>query len=156
MGKVVVSIVVLMAVTMFATPVMAIGPWQAEEVGNNQQLHAVEESWKVVVLDAPNVDNQWNDYGVESDNVWRSADREQYLSASNAKINNAVLGSFGLFMSMATDPEVALEYENKWIFLTYYGFMGFLLAAGFSEFEAEQIASQYPDGVYYRYINVGQ
>jgi len=145
-----------MAVAMLATPVMAIGPWQAEEVGSNPNLHADEEPWKVVVLDTSNVDIQWNDYGIESDNVWRSADREQYLSASNAKIKNAVLGSFELFVSMATDPEVASEYENKWIFLTHDGFMVYLLALGFSPIDAAQIASQYPDGLYYRYINVGQ
>lgn len=152
--KIVIGTMFFLVLAMLATPVMAIGPWQAEGVGNNPHIKVNEEK-QVVVLDNPNIDIAWH-AEVESENVWFSMDHIQYLSATKAKINNAEPASMELFMAISSDPEVALEYENKWIFFTYDGFMGFLLALNFLPADALQIASQYPDGLYYRYINVGQ
>jgi len=102
--------VALMVVAMLATPVMAIGPYNAYEVGNNPNLK---------YLNGGTVNAKGNAGG---SNVWAWSTtnefwvRWKWLQPTDAKgiLNKAV---------MATSMEdlelvVTADYENKWIYLS--------------------------------------
>jgi hypothetical protein len=54
------------------------------------------------------------------------------------------------------DPVAALEFENKWGYISQEMLLGLLLVMGLPEDEAEAMAAMWPDGMYFRYVNVGK
>lgn len=78
------------------------------------------------------------------------------LDASKARIPKAMPLSAMDLMGLMTDPEAALAYENKWGFISYDVLVELLVLEGFTQEEAEEMASMWPDGVYVRFVNVGK
>ncbi len=117
--------VALMTLAMFATPVMAIGPWQAVEVNDNDNFFVLFGG----------VGNRRG--AAEGTNVWAATEdfsvewKWRYPSEEKGQMNNALVP--------ATVTELILyiseEYDNKWIFLSgkpasghgmlYYFWLGF-------------------------------
>ena len=107
--KILVISVALTFAAMLATPVFAIGPWQAFEVGNNKnlfQLYGGCGNWK----------------GKASGSiVWASSATGDWViwkwSHSEGLMNNAII--------VVTYADMVLysgvDYENKWIYLSGEG-----------------------------------
>jgi len=78
------------------------------------------------------------------------------LDASKAHIPNAMVLSAMDLIGLMTDPEAALEAENKWGYVSQAVLVELLVLEGFSEEEAEAMASMWPEGVYVKFVNVGR
>jgi hypothetical protein len=172
--------VFLMAVAMLATPVMAMGPTKALEVGNNPNLKPTHTGYGAV-NDCGNSGNgiitvlesgvwiKWN---------WFSA------SAGKGKFKNAINAgpappepSVPIFDIMEADIEAFLngeetQLENKWIFMSpdgsgkqisspigthglvfwmFWGLAGGIGAMPDSAIFAAEEAAKSPDGVFWKY-----
>ena len=167
-----------MAVAMLATPVMAIGPMKALEVGKNPNLTMTVTGYNgvintrgnaggnvITVLDPRGVWIKWN---------WFSA------SAGKGKFNNAIEAGppdVPIFDILSADTEAFIngeetELENKWIFMSpegsgkqipspigthglvfwmYWGLAGGIAAMPDSAIFAAEMAALYPDGIYWKY-----
>jgi len=107
--KVLVIVVALMALAMLATPVLAIGPENAAEVGNNPNLSILAGH---PVLDNPSGSRiVWSE---DSISLWLDA------SEANGVMNNAIIADISTLFAMGTSP---YPFENKWIYLSgeHYG-----------------------------------
>lgn len=92
-------------ITVLATPVMAIGPDNAAEVGKNKNLTG------------------FTGQGVMNDNpsgntiLWGAQGRillSMPATKGTGRMNNAIIANFATFSVMFTDP----SYANKWIYLS--------------------------------------
>jgi hypothetical protein len=147
-GKLLVPFVILL-VSLMSVPVMArsVGPQNAV---NNPQIMIVPGEGVELLL--PNgVVLEWL-----ADTEVSAVDFMHILDASKAHIPNAMVLSLDDLMVLTTDPEAALELENKWGFVSYQVMVELFMLEGFSEEEAEALASMWPEGVYARFVNVGK
>ena len=156
----------LLIAAMMCTPVLAIGPFQAVDVGNNPNLTALSFPEEVA--------RNWRGEAGGYMN-WAASDIKSMFfdaSAGQGKANNAVQAN------MATLSEIALELsgdaqltlENKWIYLSPEGsgnqFTGGPLGthgmlwwftwgiSGHNVAVANQWASLYPDGAFWQFAIV--
>lgn len=154
----------LTIMTMLATPVMAIGPDNAAEVGKNKNL------------------NGFGGLGVINDNpsgntiLWGAQGRillSMIASRGEGRINNAIIANMATLSAMSNNP----DYVNKWIYLSGDGGTNieqFAFTAGpyaalgshgmlfwftlftFGSLEAAQSdALEHPNGVYIQIIVTG-
>ena len=169
--------VFLLAVAMLTTPVMAMGPTKALEVGNNPNLKPTltgngavincgnSGNTVITVLDPRGVWIKWN---------WFSA------SAGKGKFKNAVNAGpappepgVPIFDIMEADTQAFLngeetQLENKWIFMSpegsgkqfmghgmaywmYWGLAGGMDAMPDSAIFAAEEAAKSPDGIFWKY-----
>lgn len=162
MKKAPVLILALALSVMFMTvaPAMAIGPWQALEVGNNPNLfvnlgalHNTRGETGVPVL--------W----VETSGIWQKWSFFDALSGQG-KVNNAIGATYPTLMQFLADWNAYVNggptvNENRWIYLSpegsgnqYNGHgMVWCLFFGISGSEAiaSFVASEYSNGVYWKY-----
>jgi len=78
------------------------------------------------------------------------------LNASKVKIPNAMPLNISDLMGLMTNPEAALEAENKWGYISHDVLVQLFILEGFSEGEAKAMASMWPEGLYARFVNVGK
>jgi len=88
-------------------------------------------------------------------------DIEHILNASEFKIRNAMPITIEDLMEIMTDPEAALQAENKWGYMSYQvmeDFFEWLISIGYpvTPEEVELILSMYPEGMYIMFVNVGK
>jgi len=78
------------------------------------------------------------------------------LNASKVKIPNAMPLNISDLIGLMTNPEAALEAENKWGYISHDVLVQLFILEGFSEGEAKEMASMWPEGLYARFVNVGK
>jgi len=139
---------VLLLVGLMLVPVMAksIGPQNAV---NNPHIMIAPEG--VELLLPSGVVQEWM-----ADTEVGAMDFMHVLDASKAHIPNAMPLSVDDLIGLMTDPEGALEYENKWGYISYDVLVGLLMLEGFTREQAEEMASMWPEGVYVRFVNMGK
>jgi hypothetical protein len=159
--KILMFAVALLAFAMLASPVLAIGPWQALEVGNNPNLFVPDSAFDADLRVRPpsGTINYWT-----AD--WSNSlfDHQLWIDARKAKIGNAVVipdfdpisNSFAqLLVQIFVDPEISLAYEHKWLYLSFNNVVSLLVIGGISIEDAVAAATIHnPQGAYYMYINV--
>jgi len=171
-------VVVLMAVAMLATPVMAIAPLKALEVGNNPNLEPTETGYDGVINNRGNAGGSiitvLGDSGVWIQWNWFNA------SSGKGKFKNAIEAGppdVPIFDIMDADTEAFANgeetlLENKWIFMSpdgsgkqisspigthglvfwmYWGLAGGIAAMPDSAIFAAEHAAEFPDGVFWKY-----
>jgi hypothetical protein len=141
--KILIPALLVLILSALALPVMATGPQQAAEVGNNPNL-TIGSSGEPV-LDTPSgIHNLW----VDSEEYFG-----HYINASSAKgiMNNAVI--VGTDVTLSYLLYHLSEYENRWIYFSYAYFYAFLYYTGVPNYEEE--AGRYPDGIYWHIVFVG-
>jgi hypothetical protein len=142
-GNILIPTLLVLMFSMVAMPVMAIGPQQAAEVGNNK--HLILDEYNDPILDTPSgVHDVW----VESTLAF-----SHWINASKGegKMNNAVIiDSQSSLIYLLQHP---YEYENRWIYFNQYWFAVSLMIGG--EPDYLEIASQYPDGIFWHFVYVG-
>ena len=133
--KLVVVVVTVMAVAMLATPVLAIGPINAE---NNPNVMFLPDG---VGLTLPsNVSQQW----------YQAAGKHLMIKdARYFKINNALV---------VTDISQGAQNENKWLFFSVPMFAQWIVLHMGLPYEAALglVTATWPQGVYYREVFVGK
>lgn len=138
--KVLVFVVALSTVAMLITPVLAIGPQNAE---NNQNVDFPSYG---VALESPSGMNQEWVNGINKHLMW--------IDAKEFKINNAFV---------VTAISQVSEMENKWLFFSaiiYGDWLAFVYGAapGTPAYKGIHMwaLTNYPEGVYYREVLVGK
>jgi len=142
------AVFVLVLVGLLSVPVMAksIGPQKAVK---NPHIMVAPEGVELL-LPSGGVHEWMADTTVSAIGIMHA------LDASKAHIPNAMPLSALELIGLMMDPEAALEYENKWGFISYDVLVELLMLEGFTEEEAEEMASTLPEGVYVRFVNVGR
>lgn len=162
--KILMFAVALLSLAMLSTPVLAIGPWQALEVGNNPNLYLPEDSpydnVAVRVRTPSGTINFW-----QADVSQDLFNHQIWLDASKAEIGNSVvIPDFDpnanpftqLLVQILVDPEISLAYEHKWLYLSFNNVVSFLVILGMDIQEAIATATiNTPQGAYYMYMAVG-
>jgi len=141
----VVALLVLCAVA----PVMArpIGPQKA--VGKNPHLMPTPDGVELLL---PNGGvHEWM-----ANTKLSALDFVHMLNASKVTIPNAMPLSISDLIGLMTNPEAALEAENKWGYISHDVLVQLFILEGFSEEEAKAMASMWPEGLYARFVNVGK
>ena len=143
-AKYLISALLVLMLSAVAMPVMAIGPEQAAEVGNNPNLSIPTGNPR---LDTPSgVHNLWTSVF----NHWIDA------SKGGGKMNNAVIVGPTADVTLAYLLTHLSEYENTWIYFSQTAFKYFLIyAQGMTAEEAGAAADLYPYGIYWQYVTVG-
>jgi hypothetical protein len=125
--------IALLVITMASSPVMAIGPQNAEK-SNNPNLAFTDSS--VHIFLPSGAINEW-------------ITEEQ----SHVQIKSATLFYIGNCYTPATASEILY---NKWNFLSPPVFYQFLLSVGFPQGQAYAVAFVLnPDGVFYKEVYTG-
>ncbi len=156
MKKVLAVAGILLAVAILVSPVMAFGPGQAAEVGNNKNLKILEEEDAVInYRGAASGLNTWVVGETEGDWV-----QMRFRDTRDAKglMNNALM----CHLTDVNPTFLLVDNENNWIYLsgdasgqpnqfkghgTFYLFMVKL----FGPTDAGAMAIEYPEGVFYMY-----
>lgn len=160
--KVSVLVLTLMAVAMLATPVMAFGPKQAVEVGNNPNTDTFQNTW---AIETPShVRISWDPDGKIV--LWRNANPNQGIMDNVAFVINSGLKMVYFNQHMA-------EFEGVWVYWSgeyaggswisplvpgegSHGAIYWLHRLyGFSPVESLEIALERPYGAYMRFHFVG-
>lgn len=141
----------LISAFLLITPVMAIGPFQALEVGNNENLDGV--TGLLVFNDNPSGNTiLWSSQGTIMLSMIASKDQ--------GRMNNAIIANIGTLMVMKNNP----DYRNKWIYLSgesgpnlymSHGMLYWFTYGVFGEAAAQHDAAEHPDGVYLQLISAG-
>jgi hypothetical protein len=147
-GKLLVPFAMLL-VSVLLVPVMAksIGPQNAV---NNPHIMIIPGEGVELLLPSGGVLEWLADTSVSA------VDFMHILDASKAHIPNAMVLSLDDLMVLLTDPEAALELENRWGFVSYEVMVELFMLEGYSEEEAVVMAGMWPEGVYARFVNVGK
>ncbi len=133
--------VLVLPMLLLVPTAIATGPEHAAEVGNNPNLSSPRGN---PVLDTPS--------GVH--NVWTESVFNHWIDASKGegKMNNAVIVGPTADVTLAYLLTHLPEFENTWIYFTQIGFKAFLIyGQGMDPKEAEDNASLYPGGIYWRF-----
>ena len=168
--KILVIAVALMAVAMLATPVLAIGPFEA--VGSNPNLELEGNVCDIEMGVGTESSNRWFDSSYVGTNAYLGRDFTQYRAAVKEDGDGEIKGAdvvltyfgpnknspanwggysrwfFGLIIlgdtgagGTGTSASVfAAEYENKWIYMSSDYIYLFLQRFGSSESEAYEFA----------------
>ncbi len=136
--NILVIFVALIASTMMATPVFAMGPVNAAGKNPNVVLGIVPG---VSLLPPSELDIDWVLTGVPVPThiVWKDA---RYF-----KINNAFI---------VTDAHQALVMQNTWLFLTKQMFYDLMILHNVSPSGAAYLASFVPEGTYMKSVQIGK
>jgi len=139
------AVCVLLLLAVLAVPVMArpIGPGNAEK-NPNIRMHDGE----TVLLTPGGVQNEWRDTEASVFDFFH------ILNASKTKLPRVTTFNFNEITALLMDPVAALKFENKWGYMSQETLLAVLILMG--ETEAEAIAAMWPDGMYFRYHNVGK
>lgn len=78
------------------------------------------------------------------------------LDASKAKIPNTMPLTIPDLIGLMTNPEAALEFENKWGHISHADLVQLYIILGLSEEAAIEIASRWPEGAYVMFVNMGK
>jgi len=160
--KILLFSVALFGLVMLTTPVLAIGPWQALEVGNNPNIFLPDTFYDAAVRIRPpsGTINFWQDD--ISQNLFN---HQIWISASKAEIGNAfVIPEFDptsypftqLLVQILVDPEISQSYEHTWLYLSFNNVVSFMVLGGTPLEEAIALAAIHtPQGAYYMYMAVG-
>jgi len=147
------AISVSLLLALMVTPVIAksIGPQKAVK---NPHITIMPEG--VELLLPSGVAHEW-----VADTEISVMDIEHILNASKFKIRNAMPITIEDLMEIMTDPEAALQAENKWGYMSYQvmeDFFEWLISIGYpvTPEEVELILSMYPEGMYIMFVNVGK
>ena len=132
--KIIVIFVALMAVAMLATPVMAIGPQNAED-----NPHVKFPPYGVSLATPSGIVNEW----VNSDPVTKHF---MWIDARE----------FNVKAFEVTDISQVSQNENKWLFFSMETYEAWMIFVGLPGNIAHSVASHYPEGVYYREVIVGK
>ena len=141
--------VCLISTVLLITPVMAIGPFQALKVGNNENLIGV--TGLLVYNDNPS-DNTilWSSQGT----IMLS----MIASKGQGRMNNAIIADMATLLVMKNNP----DYRNKWIYLSGesgpnlymgHGMLYWFTLGVFGLAAAQNDAAEHPDGIYLQIIN---
>jgi hypothetical protein len=162
-GKVSGLSVLLIALALLVSPVLAIGPNNAAEVGNNKNLTGLSGS---VMNDNPSGNTI----------LWGAQGRillSMIASKGEGRMNNAIIANIGTLAVMFSSP----DYANKWIYLSgdggtnieqfafttgpyaplgSHGMLFWFTLFTFGSLEAAQNdALEHPDGIYLQIIVTG-
>lgn len=136
----------LLLLALLAVPVTArsIGPGKAK---NNP--HVMTEDGETVLLTPGGVQNEWRltEAGV--------FDFFHILNASKTKLPGVTTFNLTEIAALLMDPAAALEFENRWGYMSQETLLGVLLLMGVPQAQAQAIAAMWPEGMYFRYHNVG-
>ncbi len=161
MKKAAVAVLALVFMLFTVAPVLAIGPTNAAQVGNNPNVF-INPTTQKTSLNTPQ--------GLKSglDRItWLDNTNFHYMNVSNVKgiMNNAIIADINTVNGMNAHPE---DYDNKWIYLsgensgnTYNGhgmFYWWITSpqVGFPPDQAvESILARNPDGGYVKTNYVG-
>ncbi len=169
--KIVVLAVTLLAVATLATPVLALGPIKAGEVGHNPHLTitVVPGGPTAAHLDGPGETSiLWIDRPIQPDFVIFLVS----ASKGEGKMNSAIIASGANWLTILSNPA---DYYNQWIYLSgeEYGnkwnnpldipdrgehgmfYWGLRMGMGFDHDSALATAESHPDGVFRRMVPVG-
>jgi hypothetical protein len=182
MNKKIAGIVFVLIASVMATavaPVMAFGPWQAFEVGNNPNLDLIPRglinqrgaaAGNVAWFEMADVYQKWEYFdavkglgkansAVEANMfaifTW-FADLFDY-QAGESTVNENIWfylspeGSGYQYRHPSSNPLYALGYHGMVYWLTYYACAGLPLTMEEKNLIAMMVAGQHPDGVYWRY-----
>jgi len=144
--KVLMFTLIPLVFSVMMTPAIAIGPQKAEK---NPHIMITPEG--VELLLPSGVLNEW----MADTEIWYM-DFIHMLDASKAKIRNAVPLTIEDLIELMTNPEAALEAENKWGYISYDVLLELLILEGLPPEEAEEIAAMWPEGIYAKFVNVGK
>ncbi len=144
---------VLLAMCMTATSAMAkpIGPQKT--VGKNPHIHESTPEGVEALLPS----GGFHSWTAETE-FWYM-DFEHGLDASKAKglIHKATTIEFADIIEVMSDPEAAVEAQNKWFYMPYEVLVEMMVdLGGLAPEEAEAMAAMWPAGVYVRFVNVGK
>ena len=131
--------ITILAVAMLASPVMAVGPQNAEK--NPNAISVLP--WAQFVLP--------NGQLIEWVPTATGTILIQHKNADEFKINNAI----ELTITTPADLGPLMAAENKWIYLTQNSYANFLLFTGLPANLVPVFAGMYPDGLYIRAVLIG-
>jgi len=155
--------VFLLAVTMLATPAMAIGPKHAVQVGNNPNTDTFQSTWAIETPSHVRISWDPNDKIM----IWRNANPNQGIMKNVAYVINA--GANITYFN-----QHSAEFEGEWIYWSgeYMGgtWSSLLVPSegshgaiywlhrlyGFSPVDSLEIAMERPYGAYMRFHFVGE
>ena len=161
--KILMSTITLLAVTMMVTPVMAIGPLKALEVGKNPKLDGSFPMGFVMLDDVgPNNIFWLNGLGV----IMYGSDAVK----GEGRMNNAIIANIDTLVEMQTNPPL---YENKWIYLSgtdgaqwdnpfddpdkgSHGMAYWSFLTMFGPVASVELEQEYANGVFYKTNKVGK
>ncbi len=147
----------LVIVGMLATPVMAFGPFQANDVGNNKNLLAMSEEDAIInYRGAASGFNTWVIGEAAGDWLqWRFRDTRD----APGLMNNALV----CHLTDVNPRFLMVDNENQWIYLSGdalgqpnrtpsgHGTLYLYMAALFGPTYASEVAEVFPYGVFYMY-----
>jgi len=138
--------VFLLSALMFV-PVAAkpIGPMKAV---NNPNI--IMHDGETVLLTPGGVQNEWRDTEASVFDFFH------ILNASKTELPGVKTFTFEQLVALLMDPAAALEFENKWGYMSQETLLALLILMEVPEEQAEAIAAMWPDGMYFRYHNVGK
>jgi hypothetical protein len=144
-GLIVVAVFLLLAFVLAPVAARPIGPTKAQRNPN-----IIMQDGETVLLTPGGVQHEW--YDTEAGVM----DYLHILNASKVDWGDRVPTlSFAELLTLMTNPEVALEFENKWGYVSQSVLFD-LLKLFYPEDMAWAIASMWPDGMCLRYVNVGK
>jgi len=142
-----IAVSVLLLLALLAVPVMArsIGPSKAEK-----NPHILVHDGETVLLTPGGVQNEWRDTDASVFDFFH------ILNASKTKLPRVTTFNLTQIAGLLMDPVASLKFENKWGYMSQETLLGVLLFMQTPREEAEAIAAMWPDGMYFRYHNVGK
>ena len=142
------AISVLLLLALMVAPVMAkpIGPQKAVK---NPNIMVTPEGAELLLPSGG-----FNEWTADTE-IWYM-DFVHGLDASKAKIPNTFPLTMADIIEIMTDPEAALEVENKWGYISYDVLVELFIMEGLTPEEAEAMAAMWPEGIYVRFVNVGK
>lgn len=144
-GLIVVAVFLLLSFVLAPVAARPIGPTKAQRNPN-----IIMQDGETVLLTPGGVQHEF--YDTEAGVI----DYLHILNASKVDWSNRVPSlSLAELQSMMTDPEVALEHENEWGYVSQSVLFD-LLSLFYGEDVAGAIASMWPAGMYMRFANVGK
>ena len=154
--KILVSLTTILALIMLIPTVMAVGPTKANIDKNKNLVYYVENNIRTLVrmINKAGVFHEWiNPVGIRE---WIIQRRD----ASKVNIGNAIEGLFDTVQIPPPPPTgnvlVFLEYENKWLYLNQDQYSNMLQGFGFPKAQADGVAADFPEGVYFRVNFIGK
>ncbi len=165
------TIMIPIFLAMLTTPVLAAGPWEAEEVDNNPHLEVVVEKGQQILQDSlkNGLIIRWHDdSSYTGTNVFTGRDVTWYRPASKGDVEGEVKNAVKTLMvwvapppytnvfvvQLATNPSLALEYEDKWIYMSNDYVRGYFTFGYGSATIGDYYATLWPYGVYYKYADL--